>query len=427
MTLCENCGSPVTQGDAFCGVCGNFLDWSAAAPAPTPAPAPAPAPAPTPTPTPTPAPAPTPAPVPVPPPAPLPEPAPEQKAKPEPAPEQKAEPEPAPGPEASLPPLPAAFARVAEPPLLFVPSQPRPEAIADAQKAVEETPSSRAAALVVPVAEASPEAVAAAPPDVAKVATGEQPGAVQPGRPVAPRPVLREFTDVPDESGEVSCENCGAANPAGRTFCRRCGHPLVAEETAEEARRRWRFRWPTGRGRLRRLLAILALLVLLLVVGWAAVNYGERAVDAVRDRLATPKLVTPDRVTASASARNHPPKLVGDGLNNRFWEPAQGKEKQPWVELTFDDPIRVLDLIVHGGVSPQQEEYARQGRPADLLVEMWTPEGDRTEERLHLVDRAGPQTFDMAVGDVTRMRLTVVGAYGGKPPAIAEIEVFKRP
>ena len=30
MTLCDNCGSPVTPGDAFCGVCGAYLDWGGA-------------------------------------------------------------------------------------------------------------------------------------------------------------------------------------------------------------------------------------------------------------------------------------------------------------------------------------------------------------------------------------------------------------
>ncbi len=286
---------------------------------------------------------------------------------------------------------------------------------------------SRAAALVVPVAEATDRPIATPIAVPEKVVGVDQPGAVLPGRPVAPRPILREFTDVPDATGELACPNCGTLNPADRAFCRKCGRSLRAEPDAERSRRRFTWpRWPKGRGRIRRLLAILAILILLAALVWAGVTYGPRAVDAVRDRLAKPELVTPEKVTASSSTRGHGPNLVSDGLNNRFWEP--GHDRQPWVELTFGEPIRVLSVIVTGGVSPQQQAYAKQGRPADVRLELWTPDGTRTEQDLHLVDHAGPQTFEMAVGDVTRMRLTVTSGYGsGKAPAIAEIEVFRRP
>ncbi|MFI1990090.1 NADase-type glycan-binding domain-containing protein [Actinoplanes sp. NPDC020271] len=286
----------------------------------------------------------------------------------------------------------------------------------------------RAAALIVPVAEATDRPVVTPVVVPEKVGGVDQPGAVQPGRPVAPRPILREFTDVPDTTGEMACPNCGTLNPADRAFCRKCGRSLRADQAAEKSRRRWRLSWPKGRGRLRRLLAILAILLLVAALVWAGVTYGPRAVDAVRDRLATPELITPSRVTASSSAKGHDASLVSDGLNNRFWEP--GRESQPWVELTFGKPIRVLSVIVTGGVSPEQQEYARQGRPSDVRLEMWTPDGTVTEKDLHLVDHAGAQTFDLAVGDVSRMRLTVVSGYGltaGKVPAIAEVEVFRRP
>ncbi|WP_221325719.1 zinc-ribbon domain-containing protein [Actinoplanes sp. L3-i22] len=226
----------------------------------------------------------------------------------------------------------------------------------------------------------------------------------------------------------MKCPHCDTLNPAGRAFCRHCGQPLRTEEVAEKARRRFRFTWPKGRGRLRRLLAVLAILALLAALVWAGMRYGPRAVDAVRDRLAKPEPVTPAEVTASSSTRGHAAALVIDGLSNRFWEP--GHEKHPWVELSFGRPIRVLNVIVTGGVSAEQQVYARQGRPADVRLELWTPDGTRTEKDLHLVDHAGPQTFEMAVGDVTRMRLTVSSGYGltsGKVPSIGEIEVFRRP
>ncbi|WP_436523546.1 NADase-type glycan-binding domain-containing protein [Actinoplanes sp. HUAS TT8] len=299
-------------------------------------------------------------------------------------------------------------------------------AMAAAREAAETR--NRAAALVVPIAEATDRPVATPVVVPEKVSGSDQPGAVLPGRPTAPRPILREFADVPDTTGEIACPNCGTQNPADRTFCRKCGQALHTEQAAEKARRRFRFRWPKGLGRIRRLLAVLAILILVAALIWAGMTYGPRAVDAVRDRMATPELVTPDAVTASSSTRGHAPNLVSDGLSNRYWEP--GHDKKPWVELTFTKPIRVLSVIVTGGVSPQQQDYARQGRPADVHLELWTPDGTRTEKDLPMVDRAGPQTFEMAVGDVTRMRLTVESGYGltsGKVPSMAEIEVFRRP
>ncbi|GAA2898083.1 hypothetical protein Acy02nite_21330 [Actinoplanes cyaneus] len=490
MTLCDNCGSPVTPGDAFCGVCGAFLDWSAATKAPAdPEPAtasPATASPATASPA-TASPAvPSPAAASVTPSPAVPEPAAAPPVSPSPATPSRATPSPvspAPAPAASpeviASPATAAEDRAAEPSPGDALAAEQPSAVESAPAVEPSTdaaqPSSgaarsddgaarsddgapprdsvaapqraeaprtgeadappttpaarnRAAALVVPVAEATDRPVARPVAVPEKVATVDQPGAVQPGRPVAPRPILREFTDVPGTTGETACSNCGTLNPADRAFCRKCGRSLRAEQAAGRSRRRWRLTWPKGRGRLRRLLAILAILLLVAGLVWAGVTYGPRAVDAVRDRLAKPELITPNRVTASSSTKGHDPSLVGDGLNNRFWEP--GREQKPWVELTFDKPIRVLSVIVTGGVSPEQQDYAKQGRPSDVRLELWTSDGSRTEKELHLVDHAGPQTFDMAVGDVSRMRLTVESGYGltpGKVPAIAEIEVFRRP
>ncbi|MFI5931006.1 NADase-type glycan-binding domain-containing protein [Actinoplanes sp. NPDC051494] len=172
------------------------------------------------------------------------------------------------------------------------------------------------------------------------------------------------------------------------------------------------------------------MLALLALAAWAAVQYGPRLVDAVRDKLAKPVLTTPGDLKASSAAPGHPARLVTDGLSNRFWAPAKGKSTGQWVEMTFDQPVRVLEMIVTGGVSPEQDLYLGAGRPADLVVSMWTPADVRTDQRLHLSDHAGPQNFSMAVGDVTRIRVTIESGYDlaqGRVPAIAEIEVFRRP
>ena len=283
---------------------------------------------------------------------------------------------------------------------------------------------------MVPVAETPVRAeVRTAPRAPVRASGADQPVAVQPGKPVAPRPVLREFADA-DAGDQVACPVCGTLNPAGRSFCRRCGSAMTAAPAAKRSHRRWRIRWPRGRGRLRRLLAVLLVVALLALAAWAAVRWGPRAVDAVRDRLAKPALTTPARMSASSSDRGHGPELVSDGLSNRYWSPSRGRGAGEWVEVGFDQPIRVLNLIISGGVSQEQDDYLRQGRPAAVVVSTWTADGVRTDRNLQLADRAGPQTFAFTAGDTTRLRVTVTSGYAlgrDRAPAIAELEVFRRP
>lgn len=471
MTTCDNCGSQVTPGDTFCGVCGAYLDWSSPAPA-----------------------------------SPVPDPSAQTTAPASTTPASRDQtttpasttPATASGgstPDASVVPVPAGPGATTGPttgspapvlaPLEAAASSganeegteqpvshrdghqaakaesgwPSRNAVAGASATDADQPDpavddgraetasgqpdpavaparetdsdrrSRAAALVVPVSEAGPP-VAVPARDVAVDPVGrDRPGAVQPGRPVAPRPALREFVDEQADS-QLICPHCGTANPADRIFCRRCGRSLAGAVAQRKDRRRWRFRRPRGRGRLWRLLAFLLALALLVGAGWAAVHWGPRAVDAILDRLATAEATTPNATSASSSARNHGPGLVADGLSNRYWSPTSGRGAGEWVELRFDRPIRVLDLIVSGGVSADQAEYLERGRPADILVSTWTSDGVRTDNRFRLADRAGPQPFALTAGDTTRLRVTVESGYAlgpGRAPAIAEIEVFRRP
>ncbi|HWS34194.1 MAG TPA: hypothetical protein VN408_15800 [Actinoplanes sp.] len=466
MTTCDNCGSPVTPGDAFCGVCGTYLDWNSPAPSPaTPSAATLPAEGPA---DPVPAPA-TSSAGPADPgsaaarttgsPAPAAtveetatveessagagRPAPHQdgrlaaeagsadrdeaeaghsdREKSEPDQDHRATPDDAES-------EPDQDHRATPDDAETEPDRPEPAA----EQVLAETESDRrkrAAALVVPVSEAGP-AVAVPARDVVMDTIGrDRPGAVQPGRPVAPRPVLREFADE-QTAGQLVCPHCDTANPPDRVFCRRCGRSLAGAVAQGKDRRKWRFRWPRGRGRLWRLLAFLLILALLVGAGWAAAHWGPRAVDAVLDRLATAEATTPNATSASSSARSHGPGLVADGLSNRYWSPTSGRGAGEWVELRFDVPIRVLDVIISGGVSPDQAEYLQRGRPADVMVSTWTSGEVRTDHRFRLADRAGPQHFAVTAGDTTRLRVTIESGYAlgpGRAPAIAEIEVFRRP
>jgi predicted nucleic acid-binding Zn ribbon protein len=414
MTPCPSCGSPVAADDAFCGSCGAFLDWAATPATGEPDPAAEP--------------------------GPVPEPAPDGVAN-------RDDDQPparavggaggtpaagAVGGERETPAARAVGGAGGTPAAGAVGGEREtPAGDADATPRDAVAAPSRAAALVVPVPEpgAKPAAPVAATPAPVADPDADQPRAVQPGRPVAPRPVVRDFSAEPAE-GDLVCPHCGTVNPAGRSFCRRCGKPLVPEAEPVKARRR--RRWPRFRfGGLRRLLAVVVVLALIAAAVLAALRWGPGAVEAVRDKLAKPALTPPSAVTASSSAKGHAAEAVADGLNNRYWAPATDRPaKGQYVELTFETPIRVLDLIVHAGASPQQDQFVEQARPADVTLVFFTEDGKRTDRPLHLADRPGPQTFHEVHGGVSRIRLVIGTGYGirrGHAMAVAEIEVFRRP
>ncbi|WP_428962793.1 zinc ribbon domain-containing protein [Micromonospora fluostatini] len=448
MRFCDNCGAEVVPGDDFCGNCGAFLAWDAAddtTPQARPAPAGTGRPptgtddAPTGTRHPDPAPGTDPAPAPDPEPQPDPGPQPDPDPQPDPGPQPDPDPQPDPGPQ----PVPGQRAGAAadrtgwaddaddSAPPEAQPDPPPPPA----------PDSRRAAALVVPVrpatagddAPADPTATVPTPVDRP---AADQPRAVQPGRPVAPAPVVRDFAgDRPGGPDDVVCPHCGTGNARGRSFCRRCGRPLDATAQPAATVPWWRrLRWPrrrSGGGWLRRLLAVLLVLALIAALALVAVRFGRPVLDTIRDRTATPEAILPTEVTASSEARGHPARSTVDGLNNRYWAPATDQPAAgQYVELTFDPPIRLLDLIVHTGASPQQDDFVRQARPAELTMTLWTRDGTRTTTPLRLTDRPGPQTFHHVAGDVTRLRLTIGAVYGqerGRRVALAEVEVFRRP
>ncbi|MEJ3746413.1 zinc ribbon domain-containing protein [Actinomycetes bacterium KLBMP 9797] len=263
--------------------------------------------------------------------------------------------------------------------------------------------------------------------------------AVQPGQAVAARPtVRREPGDAGAGPAGMACPVCAAPNPLGRRFCRRCGAPL-AERPARVARVPWwrRFwRWltrqrPGGWGVLYRLVVIVVVAALLATVAYGALLLGRRATDAVRDRVAKAQPERPVAATASSQAAGHPAEAVADGLSNEYWAPQPtGAGQGQHVDLRFARPFRLLDVIVHTGISPQQDEFLTQARPAELELTAVTASGERVSTALRLADQAGPQTFHRVIGDVVSVRLTIRASYGAAPDrrtAIGEVEFFKRP
>ncbi|MFG2062684.1 NADase-type glycan-binding domain-containing protein [Micromonospora sp. NPDC048871] len=270
--------------------------------------------------------------------------------------------------------------------------------------------------------------------------------AVQPARPQARRPVVRQRPPEPEEgSGDVVCPVCATGNPRGRRFCRRCGAALDSVRPGPAApvswwRRLWRalirgVRWLVrprsgGWGVVHRIGTLLLISALLAGLGYGVVQLGTRASDAVRDRIADPEPVSPVSVRGSSQARSHPAELVVDGLSNSYWAPAaNGPGSGEYVELAFNTPFRLLDLIIHSGVSAQRDVFLRQARPAELELTVWNGQGGSETTTLRLADQAGPQTFRRVFPDVMRIRLTVRHSYGGaadRRTAIAEVEIFRR-
>jgi hypothetical protein len=189
--------------------------------------------------------------------------------------------------------------------------------------------------------------------------------------------------------------------------------------------------WAGDRPRLRRtfdrvLTWIGAAIVLTLLIV-LAVNI-PRGVQAAKDHFAKRAPVSPDRVTASRSFPGHKPELAFDKLNNTWWGPglSQSGEGQ-WLEARFDEPTRLLDVLITPGVSTRADQLGQSALPHRIEARITTADGRTTTRELDLDQGAGAQRRAFRVGDVTSVRFTLESAYGtsgSKQVAIAEIEFF---
>jgi len=254
--------------------------------------------------------------------------------------------------------------------------------------------------------------------------------------------------DEPDTlaPGEVACPHCGVGNVATRKFCRSCG-TLLAAPVQEEKRSWWRRlldrltrrgKYEAGtrrvvRDRRRWLRPIAALGVLAAVVVSVTTvlptrTYVNRAVVAFRDRVSKHVPTTPVSIRASSSAKGAAPANISDGVSNRYWAPAKGPVGQ-WIEVKFERPVRLLEIIVTPGISPDKEQFLTQGRPHELSVDVTNDNGKITTMPLTVQDAPGGQKFEVKVSDAVQVRFTIVSCYEVKAPrkcAIGELEFFKR-
>ncbi|MEE6296167.1 NADase-type glycan-binding domain-containing protein [Georgenia wangjunii] len=278
---------------------------------------------------------------------------------------------------------------------------------------------------------------------------GVQPRKPAPVRPGAPAPRRRVVPAAEDEAppapGDLICGSCGAGNTPQRRFCRRCGASL-ADAPVQPQRAWWRRvlrpdpkpgpvagarprarknrRFPTG------LVVTLVILGLLGFAGWTYRDQIVGAYDSVLDRVRGDSQVTPVHdVLHSSQAEGRTAVQARDGLSDRSWAPVPLGEaaEGEWIQFTFEEPFRLVHVLITGGNSADEEQRLTEGRPREVRLEMHTAAGG--EPVLHevtLEDTSGPQTFTFdGIDDVTGVRLTILSTYGATPEtpvAVAEVE-----
>ncbi|MEU6946197.1 zinc-ribbon domain-containing protein [Streptomyces sp. NPDC046316] len=255
-------------------------------------------------------------------------------------------------------------------------------------------------------------------------------GAVKPAKPIAQRPKVRAAA-VQDRQAGPPCPQCGTPNAPDRRFCRRCAAPL--RPTAKAAPLPWwRTVWPfrrrvrSGSGAWVRRSVIAVVVLGLLVGGYFLIPAGRWLYEDVRDKLSKATPVTPAQVEATASVPKHGATLATDGLSNTYWGAPKTGEA---LSFEFRSPFRLVDVVLHTGVSKKAEAHRQQARPirADLLVTM--ADGTTKTKTITLADKPGPQTIQTGYSDVVSVRLTLRDATGlseGRHIALAEVEFFRR-
>ncbi|MFI1925499.1 NADase-type glycan-binding domain-containing protein [Streptomyces sp. NPDC020377] len=296
--------------------------------------------------------------------------------------------------------------------------------------ALGDTMAARARSLLVPVADAEPRP--AEPPSVAPVL---------PGRPVADRPQVRAPGPVQGELHGVACPWCATPNNPDRHFCVRCAMPMTLEDRSSIRLPWWRrlfnrngaSPWAGDRPRLRRtfdriLSWVVAAVVLTLVI-IAAMNTPE-AIQATRDHFAKRAPVAPDSFAASRSYPGHKPELAFDKINNSWWGPGVSQSGEgEWIEARFDEPTRLLDLIITSGTSVRPDQLNQSALPHRIKATITLKDGKTTTREITLDQSSGGQRRAFRVGEVTKVRFTIESSYmasGSKQVSIAEIEFFGR-
>jgi hypothetical protein len=179
-----------------------------------------------------------------------------------------------------------------------------------------------------------------------------------------------------------------------------------------------------------RLVVLFALAAIVLVAALPGRGWVRTGTEIVRDRTSPHVPVTPVASRASSSAPAAGPERLLDGVSNQFWAPVPtGSAEGQWFEVDLPDPTRVLDLVIHTGVSADRKQFLTQARPRELSVTFTAEDGQTRAKVIRLRDQPGKQDFRVRAARVVRVRFTLRSAYGAQPNrrvAVAELEVFGR-
>ncbi|MFF9346434.1 NADase-type glycan-binding domain-containing protein [Streptomyces sp. NPDC014734] len=165
---------------------------------------------------------------------------------------------------------------------------------------------------------------------------------------------------------------------------------------------------------------------------WFALPHVSGWLGFAKDETGTPEAVPPARFRASSGAPGHPAGAAFDGFNNRYWAPAEAGTDSgvgQYLECDFEQPVRVLKLVVFAGTSTKMDEFLTQARPARITVLLTSADGRETSKEIRVKDQPGQQTFDLRGTEVVRARLTTSSTHGTGPDrrmAVAEVEFFGR-
>ncbi|WP_435284011.1 NADase-type glycan-binding domain-containing protein [Streptomyces koelreuteriae] len=287
----------------------------------------------------------------------------------------------------------------------------------------------RARSLLIPVGDPEPR------PDPHPSVTPVLPGRPEPQRPQSVRAPGQEH----GADGGAPCPWCATRNRPERHFCARCAMPMTGDGPAGPLRLPWWRRlfgsqeapWAGDRPRLRRafdrVLTWLGIVIVLSLLVVLVINIPQ-GIQATRDHFAKRAEVSPDRYAASRYFPGHKPDLAFDKLNDTWWGPGVSESgKGQWVEARFDQPTRLLDLIITPGVSVRPDKLRESALPHRLEATITGADGKKTTRQITLDQGAGPQRRSFRVGEVTAVRFTIESAHGisgEKQVAIAEIEFF---
>src|SRR5262249_14404667 len=136
--------------------------------------------------------------------------------------------------------------------------------------------------------------------------------------------------------------------------------------------------------------------------------------------------------TASSSDPGHPVADLHDGYYNTWWGTGEtGDSAGVHADVTFAQPINLLDIVITPGAGTAQDAFTAQSRPPTIEVPLTSADDTSTSATLTLADSPGAQTFGVHANDIAKIRFTIQSAYlGPSSPrtevAIAEIEFFAR-